>query len=127
MQIALISVFAVILGFWIFVGFYVAGGSLRMPWVKDFAPVADKACPRISVIFAARDEEEKLPAALASLAEMDYPDLEIIAVNDRSTDGTARILDEFTARHPQFRGRFRAVHIAELPAGWLGKTHALQR
>ena len=77
----------------------------------------------MSLIFAARDEEEKLPAALAGLAALDYPNLEIIAVDDRSTDATARILDDFAAAHE----RFRVVHVAELPCGWLGKPHALQR
>jgi glycosyltransferase involved in cell wall biosynthesis len=57
------------------------------------------------------------------LTELDYPALEIIAVNDRSKDATARILDEFAARHP----RLRVIHIGELPAGWLGKPHALQK
>ena len=75
------------------------------------------------MIFAARDEEEKLPAALATLVELDYPRLEIIAVDDRSQDATGRILDEFAAAHP----RLRAVHITELPSGWLGKPHALQK
>ncbi len=106
------------------------------------------------MIFAARDEEEKLPAALATLAAIDYPNLEIIAVNDRSQDGTGRILEEFaltglnTGHHggpgdssdrgmglaglkpSAYRGsggeaRFRVVHVRELPAGWLGKPHAL--
>jgi glycosyltransferase involved in cell wall biosynthesis len=123
MHIAVISLFAFLASFWIFIGFYIVGGSLRMAWVKDFSPAPDAECPRISVIFAARDEEEKLPAALASLAAMDYRDLEIIAVDDRSADGTARILDDFAEQH----SKLRVVHVAELPAGWLGKTHALQR
>ena len=65
------------------------------------------------MFWRARDEEEKLPAALATLAELDYPKLEIIAVDDRSVDATGRILDDFAAEHP----RFRAVHISELPGG----------
>src|SRR5438445_3754025 len=55
--------------------------------------------------------------------EIDYPDLEVIAVDDRSRDATGRILDEFAAAHPCLR----VVHVAELPAGWLGKPHALQK
>jgi len=51
----------------------VAYGALRLPWIKDFPPAADRDCPRISLIFAARDEEEKLPAALATLTAIDYP------------------------------------------------------
>src|SRR5580692_1083721 len=116
-------VFSFIAAFWVFHGLRAAYGATKLPWVADFAPAQDAACPRISLIFAARDEEEKLPAALATLAELDYPKLEIIAVDDRSVDATGRILDDFAAEHP----RFRAVHISELPGGWLGKPHALQK
>ena len=107
--------FGFIAFFWLTHGLRVAYGATQLPWLKDFAPAPDATCPRISLLFAARDEEEKLPAALASFAAIDYPELEIIAVDDRSTDGTSRILDEFAERHP----RFRVVHVAELPAGWL--------
>ncbi len=44
-------------------------------------------------------------------------------MDDRSQDATGRILDEFAAAHP----RFRAVHVSELPCGWLGKPHGLQK
>jgi glycosyltransferase involved in cell wall biosynthesis len=107
--------------FWLTHGLRVAYGAMRLPWIKDFAPAADAECPRISILFAARDEEEKLPAALATMMEIDYPKLEVIAVDDRSTDSTGRILDEFAAAHP----RLRVVHVTELPSGWLGKPHAL--
>jgi glycosyltransferase involved in cell wall biosynthesis len=96
---------------------------VRLPWLKDFPPAADADCPRVSILFAARDEEEKLPAALATLASLDYPHLEIIAVDDRSEDATGRILDDFAAAH----ARLRVVRVRELPAGWLGKPHALQK
>src|SRR5256885_787680 len=81
--------------FWVLQGARVAYGGLRLPWVKNFAPAGDAECPRISLIFAARDEEEKLPIALATLAALDYPQLEIIGVDDRSQDATGRLLDEF--------------------------------
>jgi Glycosyl transferase family 2 len=108
---------------WIILGLRIAYGALRLPWIKDFSPTNGMDVPRISLLFAARDEEEKLPGALATLAQLDYPELEIIGVDDRSEDATGRILDEFAASHP----RFRAIHIKELPAGWLGKPHALQQ
>ena len=104
-------------------GLRVAFGAMRLPWLKDYDPATDAECPSISLLFAARDEEEKLPAALATLMEIDYPKLEVIAVDDRSKDATGRILDEFAAAHP----RLRVVHVKELPSGWLGKPHALQR
>jgi len=109
--------------FWVTYGLRVAYGAIRLPWVKDFPPAPDAECPRISILFAARDEEEKMPGALATLMEIDYPELEVVAVDDRSRDATGRILDEFAAAHP----RLRVVHVERLPDGWLGKPHGLQR
>src|SRR6266513_700940 len=108
--------FGFIAFFWLTHGLRVAYGAIRLPWIKDFAPATGSACPRVSILFAARDEEEKLPAALATLMGIDYPDLEVIAVDDRSQDSTGRILDEFAAAHP----RLCVVHITQLPSGWLG-------
>jgi Glycosyl transferase family 2 len=108
---------------WVILGLRIAYGALKLPWLKDFPPITGTAVPRISLLFAARDEEEKLPGALATLAEIDYPELEIIGVDDRSEDATGDILDQFAASHP----RFRAIHVKELPTGWLGKPHALQQ
>jgi len=48
--------------------------------------------------------------------------LEVIAVNDRSTDRTGEILDELMTRYPY---RLRLTTVESLPGGWLGKTHAL--
>lgn len=122
MHIFVLLLLCFIIAFWSFQALRAAHGARSLPWLKDFAPAVDSQCPRISLIFAARDEEEKLPAALATLAAIDYPNLEIIGVNDRSSDATTRILSDFAAAHP----RFRVVHITELPKAWLGKPHALQ-
>jgi len=112
-----------IVSFWIFIGLETAYGVRKLPRLRAISPAPDEQCPRISLLFAARDEEAKLPAALATLAGLDYPSLEVIAVDDRSQDGTRSIVDEFAATHP----RFRAVHVTELPGGWIGKPHALQK
>ncbi|MGB9466036.1 MAG: glycosyltransferase family 2 protein [Candidatus Acidiferrum sp.] len=109
--------------FWVLHGLRAAYGATKLLWIKNFEPAQDSACPGVSLIFAARDEEEKLPAALATLAALDYPNLKIIAVDDRSQDATGRILDEFAEAHPCFC----TVHVSEIPSGWLGKTHALQK
>jgi hypothetical protein len=118
-----IVIFGSIALFWVFVSLRIAYGTLDLPWLRDFRPFAGFSLPRISLLFAARDEQEKLPKALATLAELDYPNLEIIGVDDRSEDATGKILDDFAAKH----ANFRAVHVTELPAGWLGKPHALQK
>ena len=107
--------------FWATYGLKVAFGAMRLPWLKDYPPAPDANCPKISIIFAARDEQEKLPAALATLVAIDCPNLEIIAVDDRSSDSTGQILDAFAVNHPQLK----VVHVRELPNGWLGKPHAL--
>lgn len=78
--------------------------------------------PRVAVIVPARNEEKGVGPCLRSLAAQDYPDLEVIAVNDRSTDGTQQ---EMQAVADSASGRIRVIHITELPAGWLGKTHAM--
>src|SRR5271154_1121317 len=115
--------FGLIALFWITYGLKGAYGASRLPWLKDFAACADSDCPRISLIFAARDEQEKLPGALATLAAIDYPNLEIIAVDDRSKDATSKILDDFAAHCP----RLRVVHVTDLPPLWLWKPPALHK
>ena len=78
--------------------------------------------PPVSVIVPACDEEERLAVAAPRLLSLDYPALELIVVDDRSTDRTGALLDELAARDE----RCRALHVTQLPAGWLGKVHALQ-
>ena len=78
--------------------------------------------PSITVIVPARNEAADIAATLHSLLAQDYPNLHIIAVNDRSTDQTGAIIDSIATRHP---AKLRALHITELPPGWLGKTHAM--
>lgn len=78
--------------------------------------------PRVSVIVPARNEEDDIGACLNSLAEQDYEPLEIIAVNDRSTDATGAIMEQVAALS---EGKIRVLHVRELPERWLGKTHAM--
>ena len=78
--------------------------------------------PAITVIVPACNEEAAVRDCLQSLLAQDYPNLHILAVNDRSTDATPAILDELSAASP---ARLAAIHISELPPGWLGKTHAM--
>ena len=116
-------VFGSIALFWLTHGMRVLYGALHLPRLQNCGAADDGDCPSISLLFAARDEEEKLPAALETLSALDYPRLEIIAVDDRSTDATPRILGEHAGRDQ----RLRVVRVDELPKGWLGKPHALQK
>jgi glycosyltransferase involved in cell wall biosynthesis len=79
--------------------------------------------PRLSVVVPARDEASSIARAVGSLLAQDYPDLEIIVVDDRSSDGTSAIVRDLATRDP----RVQALRVDDLPAGWLGKNHALWR
>jgi glycosyltransferase involved in cell wall biosynthesis len=95
----------------------------RLPVLRaQHAPVPD-VWPRLSVVIPACDEAASLESAVTTLLQQDYPDLEIILVDDRSTDGTAKIIERLAREDP----RIRAVHVKTLPQGWLGKVHALHR
>ena len=89
----------------------------------DYArPLPQAPGPLISVIVPARNEAQAIEATLRSLLAIEGVALEIFAVNDRSTDNTGAIMDH-VARHA---GKsIRVLHITELPAGWMGKTHAM--
>lgn len=94
-------------------------GHRRLRSLKNVTPAP--AGPRLSIIAAARNEARWIEAAVTSLLRLDYPALEIIIVDDRSTDETGAILDRLACQHP----RLKVKHISELPEGWLGKNHAL--
>jgi len=90
----------------------------------DRNPVASRGNPRISIIVPACNEEEDIEQTLTGLLALDYENYEVIAVDDRSTDRTGEIIDR-TAAAQGAQQRLRVIHINELPAGWLGKTHAM--
>lgn len=77
--------------------------------------------PKLSVVIPARNEERKLEGALRTVLGQDYPNLEAILVNDRSTDGTGRTMEHLTAG----RGDASVIQVEELPEGWLGKNNAI--
>jgi glycosyltransferase involved in cell wall biosynthesis len=99
-------------------------GIRRIPVLEDVleADLVDRS-PPLSIVLAARDEERSVKESVKSMLAQDYSGtLEVIAVNDRSTDRTGEILEELAAKHP---GRLRISNVESLPEGWLGKTHAL--
>src|SRR5262245_1903311 len=79
--------------------------------------------PKLSVIIPACNEAATIEAAVRSRLDQDYPDFEVCVIDDRSTDGTGAIVDRLAEADP----RVKAVHVTELPEGWLGKVHALHR
>jgi cellulose synthase/poly-beta-1,6-N-acetylglucosamine synthase-like glycosyltransferase len=120
---------------------WIAGGVLALVWFSrlldaalgmrkvadisrpewDRKPTTAKGNPRVSIIVPARNEEEHIGAALATLLQLDYDNYEVIVVNDRSTDRTGEVMDRMASAS----GRLKIIHVAELPPGWLGKAHAM--
>lgn len=101
----------------------VSFGWRRIAELKDMPSWSGAEAPAVSIIVSALNEADTIAAALTSLLAIDYPALEIIVINDRSTDDTPRIIDRIAAG----QARVKALHMDALPQGWLGKNHALQR
>lgn len=80
------------------------------PTLPDGAPQ-----PRVSVVIAARNEVEDLPATLDSLRAQDMEISEIVVVDGGSTDGTADVVRRAGAK-------VRLVSEPPLPTGWVGKS-----
>lgn len=102
--------------------------------VVEPAAAPDNA-PLISVCVPARNEERNIRACVDGLLAQDYPNFEIIVLDDRSTDGTPEILREMSLESSSLllemgirKEQAPPLHIisgSALPAGWAGKPHAL--
>jgi GT2 family glycosyltransferase len=84
--------------------------------------VEPAGAPTLTVIVPARDEAENIAATLDTLMQQDYAGVHVVAVDDRSSDATGSIMEEYAEQYPD---RLTVVHVMELPPGWLGKTHAM--
>ena len=96
-------------------------GSLKMKDLGEVSSGGHTHIPLVSIIVPACNEETTLEPALRSLLKQDYPNREIIVIDDRSTDGTFELLRKMGQKFPEIR----LAQITELPTGWLGKNHAL--
>src|SRR5947207_2639480 len=81
--------------------------------------------PLVSIIVPARNEERNIRRCVESLLEQNYPNYEIIVVDDGSTDGTPYILEHIIQTHPRSNRLWVQRLRDELPAGWAGKPHAI--
>ena len=90
--------------------------SFRFPKITSIS----NPPPRISVLIPARNEEARLRPCLSTLSDSDYPILEILVLDDHSTDGTAQLVEQ------RIKGdsRIRLLSGKPLPEGWVGKPWA---
>ena len=110
-------------GAWVLFAFAAVKGRRRLALVTNpLAPLPEPP-PRVSLLIPCKDEQERIGPCLRSALEQDYPDLQVIAIDDRSTDATPQIMRDVAATHPRLL--VLQVPHAPLPPGWTGKNNAL--
>ena len=105
------------------------GGMVIVVWIHNqyhldiiVEPAAPPVhAPLISICIPARDEERNIHACVESVIRQDYPNFEVIVLDDRSTDTTPEILRGFATQNDILH----IIHGSDLPPGWAGKPHAL--
>ncbi len=94
--------------------------------IYDFNKHSDKdiqnKLPFVSVLVPARNEERNILNLLNSISNQNYPNYELIILNDNSTDNTAKIVSEFIANNSHIN--IQLIIGRELPSGWIGKNWA---
>ncbi|MCC6423274.1 MAG: glycosyltransferase [Phycisphaerales bacterium] len=110
---------------WILFGALMIMGRRRMMLLKKPVPKAKDPSPRATILIPAKDEGPRIRDCLLSALAQDYPNYHVVAVDDRSTDETGKMMDEVAAADP----RLKVLHIehGSLPEGWTGKCNALQQ
>ncbi len=109
---------------WLGAGAYLGWGWLRFEGLlqaSDRIDMDHTPLPSLSIIIAARDEAASIGQTLDRLAVVEYPDLEIVVVNDRSDDVTGQVASD----HLSALSGLTVVDIDTLPDEWLGKAHAI--
>lgn len=80
------------------------------------------------VIVSARNEQAHIERCLSYLLAQSYPNLEVIAIDDNSTDATLRIMKDFKrTRQMQPFDRLKIISLNDKPDNWTGKTWASQQ
>src|SRR5579872_2354469 len=84
--------------------------------------------PMVSILLPARNEAHCIEACVRSLVAQDYAPLEVLILDDQSTDGTGAIVQQIIDElPPEQRGRLQLLPGEELPPGWVGKNFACQQ
>ncbi|HOQ86243.1 MAG TPA: glycosyltransferase family 2 protein [Phycisphaerae bacterium] len=96
----------------------------QIPLSSQTYPGPPEDAPFVSFLIAGKDEEANIERAVRSVLKQDYPNFELIVINDRSQDRTPAILERLKAEDTT--GRLRVIHVSELREGWFGKNNAMR-
>jgi hypothetical protein len=107
-------------------------GGLVVASFRRIRPLAQElpasgSADGVTVVVTARNEEAAIASTIRRVLAQRGREIRVVAVDDRSTDGTGRILDELARELDPGGLRLRVLHIVDLPPGWLGKVHACAR
>ena len=119
-NMVLTAIMAGIFGVWVYFLAYMTKSFRQSPTLESFDRTSVIRLPKVSVILPARNEGRYIARCLDSLLGQDYPNFEIIAINDSSTDRTSEIMKAYAAND------LRVMHIdaSPKPEGWTGKNWA---
>lgn len=119
-NLVLAVIMAGIFGVWMYFLMYMTKSFWQSPMLDSFDRTKVSRLPKVSVILPARNERRYIAYCLDSLLGQDYPNFEIIAINDSSTDRTGEIMKAYAAND------LRVMHIdaSPKPEGWTGKNWA---
>ena len=117
--------------FLLIISFLIAGMSFRLIylWIRSirYSPrLSEKndsvlrSAPKVSIILPARNEEKYIKNSVDSLLNQDYPNFELILVNDKSTDRTLDILKQYSEREQ----KVKVIDLDYKPDNWIGKSWA---
>ncbi len=79
-----------------------------------------KSPPLVSILVPARNEAKNIKRCLISLSKQDYPNIEILVLDDNSNDGTSLVVEEFAEKD----SRVKLITGKPLKSGWIGKSYA---
>jgi glycosyltransferase involved in cell wall biosynthesis len=108
---------------WILFSVGAASSRRRMDMVRGVTDPIPNPPPHVTIIIPAKDEGARILQCLNSALAQIYPSFNVLAVDDRSTDTTGKVMDDVAASNP----KLKALHIDHLPPGWTGKNNALYR
>ena len=107
---------------WAIYGQALTAGRRKMYLMKKPPHPIRGEPPRVTILVPAKDEGERIRGCIESALEQDYPNFNVIAIDDRSTDNTGAVMDQIAAGNP----RLEVLHVTQDPApGWTGKNNAL--
>lgn len=109
---------------WSYFLLYMVKSFRESPKLQQYAQPCNGVFPRVSVIVPARNEEDYISECLDSLIKQDYPNFEIILIDDSSEDRTWEIMQKYTAK---YNGLIKSLRAGPRPHGWVGKNWACYR